>query len=99
MLFGKFVGVKEKAGVFTVEQNFVIRSAKTVTLRVTALGLYFAEVNGTRVGDAFLAPGWTSYNKTLQVQEYDVTALVKEGANTLALTVGEGWFCGPLIWD
>lgn len=99
MLFGKFVGVKENVSVFTVEQNFVIRSAKTVTLRVTALGLYFAEVNGMRVGDAFLAPGWTSYNKTLQVQEYDVTALVKEGANTLALTVGEGWFCGPLIWD
>ena len=61
--------------------------------------MYFAEVNGVRVGDAYLAPGWTSYNKTLQVQEYDITALVKDGENTLTLTVGEGWYRGPLTWE
>ncbi len=99
MLNGKFIGVKEKANVFCVEQKFVVRSAKKVTLSATALGVYFAEVNGVRVGDAYLAPGWTSYNKTLQVQEYDITALVKEGKNVLTLTVGEGWCCGPLTWE
>ena len=41
--------------------------AKKAALRVTALGLYFAEVNGKRVGNAYLTPGWTSYNKMLQV--------------------------------
>lgn len=67
MLKGKFIGVKEKVSVFVAERKFVLRSAKRVILRATALGVYFAEVNGVRVGDGYLAPGWTSYNKTLQV--------------------------------
>ena len=98
MLNGKFIGVREDADVFVLEQKFTLRSAKNVTLRMTALGVYFAEVNGVRVGDAYLAPGWTSYKKTLQVQEYDITPLLREGENTLSVTVGEGW-CGPLTWE
>ncbi len=99
MLNGKFIGVKEGANVFCVEQKFTLCSAKKVTIRATALGVYFAEVNGVRVGDGYLAPGWTSYNKTLQVQGYDITSLVKEGENTLTITVGEGWYRGPLTWE
>ena len=99
MLNGKFIGVAEQTNVFVLEHKFTVRSAKQVTLRATALGVYFAEVNGMRVGDGYLAPGWTSYNKTLQVQEYDITALVKEGENILSLTVGEGWYRGPLTWE
>lgn len=72
MLSGKFIGAAENANTFVLEQKFTVRSAKQVTLRATALGVYFAEVNGVRVGDGYLAPGWTSYNKTLQVQEYDI---------------------------
>ena len=99
MLNGKFIGVAEQANVLVLEQKFAVRSAKKVTLFATALGVYFAEVNGVRVGDGYLAPGWTSYNKTLQVQEYDITPLVKEGENILTLTAGEGWYCGPLTWE
>lgn len=97
MLLGKFIGVIEKSSVFVVEKKFTARAGKTV-LRATALGLYFAEINGVRVGDCYLTPGWTSYNKMLQVQEYDVSELVKEGENVLTLTVGEGWYCGELTW-
>ena len=85
MLNVKFIGVKEETNVFVLEQKFAVRSAKQVTLRATTLGVYFAEVNGVRVGDGYLAPGWTSYNKTLQVQEYDITALVKDGENVLKI--------------
>ena len=99
MLSGKFIGVKEETNIFVLEQKFTLRSAKQVILSATALGVYFAEVNGVRVGDGYLAPGWTSYKKTLQVQEYDITALVKEGENILSLTVGEGWYCGALTWE
>ena len=99
MLNGKFIGVAEQANVFVLEQKFTVRSAKQVRLLATALGVYFSEVNGVRVGDGYLAPGWTSYNKTLQVQEYDITPLVKEGENILSLTVNEGWYRGPLTWE
>ncbi len=98
MLNGKFIGVKEKSSVFTVENKFIVKNAGKAILRATALGLYFAEINGVRVGDRYLTPGWTSYNKMLQVQEYDVSALLKEGENVLTLTVGEGWYCGRLTW-
>ena len=98
MLKGKFIGIKEKASVFAVEKKFTAHAGERAVLKVTALGLYFAEINGVRVGDCYLTPGWTSYNKMLQVQEYDVSALLKEGENILTFTVGEGWFCGSLTW-
>lgn len=65
-----------------------IREAR---LSLTALGVYEAELNGKRVGDFILAPGWTSYRKRLQYQEYDVTALLAED-NLLTVTVGKGWY-------
>lgn len=99
MLNGKFIGVKEKVNTFTVEKKLNIKGKQKATLKITALGLYFAEINGIRVGDCYLTPGWTSYNKTLQVQEYDVTNLLKEGQNVIAITVNEGWYAGPLAWD
>jgi len=62
------------------------------TLEITALGVYEAELNGRRVGDFVLAPGWTSYASRLQVQTYDVTSLLASGENDLRVTVGRGWF-------
>src|ERR1035438_7512832 len=43
------------------------------TAYITAHGLYDAQINGHRIGDAYLTPGWTSYNKRLQYQTYNVT--------------------------
>lgn len=60
-------------------------------LCLTALGVYEAELNGRRVGEFILAPGWTAYRKRLQYQEYDVTQLLKE-ENELRVTVGKGWY-------
>ena len=99
MLHGKFIGVKENTDVFTVEKKFDIKAKQKAVLNITALGLYFAEINGVRVGDCYLTPGWTSYNKTLQVQSYDVTDLLKEGENIIGLTVNDGWYCGAFTWN
>ena len=64
-------------------------------LHLTALGIYEATLNGQPVSNYVLAPGWTVYDKRLQVQCYDVTGLLcKE--NTLEVTVGRGWFRSPL---
>ena len=99
MLKGKFIGVAETTSVFIVEKRFVVKSDEHAVLRATALGLYFAELNGMRVGESYLTPGWTSYNKMLQVQEYDVSSFLKDGENILSLTLGEGWYCGGLTWE
>ena len=68
------------------------------TAFVTARGLYEIQVNGKRVGDAFLTPGWTSYNKHLQYQAYDVTNLITSGKNAIATTLGSGWYRTRLAW-
>ena len=64
--------------------------AEKAILKITALGVYEAKLNGERVGDFILAPGWTSYLNRLQVQSYDVANLLKT-ENSLEVTVGQGW--------
>jgi alpha-L-rhamnosidase len=66
---------------------------------VTARGLYEVYVNGTRVGDAELAPGWTEYHHRIPYQTYDVTDLLVEGANVLAGVVADGWWSGYVGFD
>ena len=64
-------------------------------LMITAIGVYEARLNGRRVGDFVLAPGWTSYEKRLQYQVYDITDLLGE-ENCLEVTVGKGWARSPM---
>ena len=67
------------------------KTVSSALLHITARGVYEATINGSRVGDFIMAPGWTSYHNRLQVQTYDVTDLLKE-ENTLVLELAEGWF-------
>ena len=71
------------------------KTIEKAELQITALGVYQAEINGRRAGDFVLAPGWTSYEHRLQVQTYDVTALLQK-ENDLRVTVGRGWFRSPM---
>jgi alpha-L-rhamnosidase len=65
-------------------------------LYATAHGIYVAEINGRRVGDDALAPGWTSYHRRLRYQTYDVTDLLRPGANAVGFQVADGWWRGRL---
>ncbi|AQX15320.1 alpha-L-rhamnosidase [Tessaracoccus lapidicaptus] len=67
-------------------------------LHVTAHGLYEVSINGRRVGDEYLAPGWTSYDHRLRYQTHDVTELLRSGANDVAALLGNGWYRGRLTW-
>jgi alpha-L-rhamnosidase len=67
-------------------------------LYVTALGVLEATVNGQPVSDDVLSPGWSSYDKRLAYDTYDVTALLNEGDNELAALLGDGWYRGSLVW-
>ena len=66
---------------------------------VTSLGLYEMQINGRRVGDQVLTPGWTSYDKRLEYQTYDVTDLLKRGTNAVGVVLGDGWYRGRLAWE
>ena len=74
------------------------KAVVSATAYITAHGMYEANINGKRVGDAYLTPGFTSYNKRLQYQTYDVTTSVQQGENVLAVSIASGWYRGYLGW-
>lgn len=71
-----------------------IRSAKVY---VTSLGVYELYLNGNKVGDDLFTPGFTSYNKRLQYQTYDVTKMLQQN-NAIGVIVGDGWYRGNIGW-
>ena len=75
------------------------KKIRSATASITSLGLYEAFINGRRVGNAFLTPGWTSYNKRLQYQVYDVTSMLQSGSNAIGVMLGNGWYRGRIGWE
>jgi alpha-L-rhamnosidase len=75
--------------VFTLDHK--IRAAH---LYISAHGVFEAQINGKRVGNDYFTPGWTSYNKRIQYQVYDVTSMLKKGDNATGVTIGDGWYRG-----
>ena len=59
---------------------------------VTGLGQYELRLNGEKVGNSFLSPGWTDYRKSCLYNTYDVTGALKRGRNAIAAVVGNGFF-------
>lgn len=78
---------------FNVRKDVAIASAR---LYITALGVYEAEINGVRVGDHVLAPGWQSYEHRHVYNTHDVTEHLNPGDNGIGAIVGEGWYAGRL---
>ena len=70
------------------------RTPRSARAYVTSHGLYELSLNGQRVGDEVLTPGWTSYNKRLQYQTYDVTTCCARGDNAVGALLGSGWYRG-----
>ncbi len=68
------------------------------TLRISAQGLYRCFINGKRVGNDVLTPGWTSYDKRLSFQTYDVSDLLQAGENQIDIWLGDGWYRSQLMW-
>ncbi|HZW42351.1 MAG TPA: alpha-L-rhamnosidase N-terminal domain-containing protein, partial [Agromyces sp.] len=76
-----------------VRTTFTVDEAlRRATLYYTALGVAEPELNGARVDDDVLAPGWSSYRDRLVHETVDVTGLVREGENVLGATIAGGWY-------
>jgi alpha-L-rhamnosidase len=67
-------------------------------LHLSAQGLYRAFLNGVRVGDDLLTPGWTCYDDRIAYQSYEVSALLRPGTNRLEIWLGDGWYRSRLMW-
>ncbi len=96
------IGFEEDAKTRPVQyfrKSFAVKKKiAQATAFVTSQGMYEAYLNGSRIGDAYLTPGWTSYKTRLQYQVYDVTTLLRTGDNAAGAMLGNGWFRGTLGW-
>lgn len=82
-----------------VETTLVLDAdAPDARLFISALGLYRCFINGRRVGDDVLTPGWTSYQDRLSYQSYAVGQLLRRGENTITLWLGDGWLRSTMLW-
>lgn len=78
--------------------NVKRKKVRKASLFITARGMYEASINGKRVGDAYLSPGWTSYLKHHQFQTYDVSQHLRSGQNQCRVLLGSGWYRSTLGW-
>ena len=69
---------------------------KRATLYVTARGFYDFYLNGKKVGDELLDPGYSDYWKRIAYQSYDVTDLLRPGQNAMGAMLGYGWYAGHM---
>lgn len=84
---------------FTFKKEFkTTKTIKKAFINSTALGIYYLFLNGKRIGNQYFAPGLTSYKHVLQYQYYDVTDLIKNNNNLIAL-VGPGWAAGRFTYE
>jgi alpha-L-rhamnosidase len=83
-------------GAHTLARTFDAVDVVSARLYSTALGVYGASINGTRVGTTELSPGSTSYDRTVYAQAADVTAILRDGDNTLAIELSDGWYRGQV---
>jgi len=76
-------------------REFAVASPiRRARIYASARGVYRLHLNGQRVGDAELAPGWTDYRRRMQYQTYDVTELLRVGNNAVGAILGDGWYAG-----
>ena len=92
-----FISVKDITHPLFV-RKFDTNNVKSARLVITGLGLYVAYLNGERVGDMYLTPGFNDYDEYLRYQTYDVTKSIKEN-NTLEVILGDGIYMGRMGFD
>ncbi|WP_205650204.1 family 78 glycoside hydrolase catalytic domain [Actinoplanes solisilvae] len=89
----------DPAGKPLLRREFPVdRKVSRARVYSTALGVYELSLNGRKVGDHQLAPGWTDYTKRVQYQTFDVTDQLVAGTNTIGAMLGDGWYSGSIGW-
>lgn len=82
-----------------LRKSFVINNTVTrATVYVTALGVYELHLNGQKVGNDVLTPGWTQFTKRVYYETYDVTGMVQQGTNVVGAILGDGWYASDLAY-
>ena len=99
-VIGKWIGNSNKNIANTLFRKSIKafrKEIKSARLYATGLGVYEAYFDQKKIGDEYLAPGFTNYDQLVQLQTYDVTSfLQKSGSHELLFSVGDGWYKGNI---
>jgi len=68
------------------------KSIRKTTVNISGLGHYELYINGEKIGDRFLSPGWSYYQKREFYNTYDITEQILEGDNVIGVIVGNGFY-------
>ena len=92
---GKWISDKSGKPFYAKKILDINKPVKHVSAKVCGLGQFNFYVNGVKVSDHILDPGWTDYHKTVQYVTFQIEHLLKAGTNILGFEVGNGWY----LWD
>lgn len=80
------------------EYELPSKKIKKARVYVTGLGNYVLKINGEKVGNDLLTPGWTHYPKRLEYQVYDVAEHIQDENIAVGAVLGNMWWSGGLGW-
>ncbi len=85
---GVWIGKKNQ-----LRKEFALKGrVKKARAHIAGLGYYELRVNGRKAGSRVLDPAWTTYDKRVLYATYDVTMSLRDGANAVGVTLGQGWY-------
>lgn len=91
-MLGSWITNNTDAPFYARKEFTITKAVKAAVVKISGLGQFHLYMNGKKVGDHELDPGWTNYRKLIQYVKFDVTDLLNEGANAIAAAVGNGWY-------
>ena len=89
---GNWISGKSQTPFYARREFNIKKQVQKATAYVCGLGQFIFHINGQKVSDHELDPGWTNYDKKIKYVKFDVTKLLHEGKNALGVEVGNGWF-------
>lgn len=92
MIFKNWITNSTAAPFYARRQFSVSKPVRKAQAKVCGLGQFVFSINGRKVGDHELDPGWTEYDKLIQYVNFDVTEYLCQGENVLGAEVGNGWY-------
>ncbi len=84
---GEWIGGKNQLR----KEFFISGDVKRSRVHVCGLGYYELRLNGQKVGNNVLDPGYTTYEKRILYSTYNITQLLRKGENALGVIIGKGW--------
>lgn len=89
----RWIDAEDESQTLMLRREFSVKAGlKRAIVHVCGLGQYEMSLNGEKVGDDLLSPGWSKYNKTCLYDTRELTPLLQEGDNAVGLLLGNGMY-------